>query len=339
MEIKFLQSISQINSAEYQQFHKQASGSIFYDYRFLLAVEERPLLPHLKTYYLTAQQGDELLGWLPVYLQTDVDPFEVLTASLGYPFNPDTRALFSHVMHVSDSAVLHTGDPAQTLPALLTALDDLAQKEHVLSYGLLNLTVENTSVIQQYASEWQTNFMWNRFSCNLRPFCNLEQIIAGLNAEGRREANRQLRKFKQSSGEIHWLPVSAVNLFEITDLCQQTTARNGTPHYYPPEAMRHLLQRTAAFTRIVEVRQQGRLAGIGIVFIDGKKMHLWAVGMDYSAADFSPYTLLYLDMYSWALANEIETFEAGRTTQRIKERLGFSAVPLYAMTKKRGPCV
>ncbi|WMY75964.1 GNAT family N-acetyltransferase [Buttiauxella selenatireducens] len=339
MEIKCLQSITQINPVAYQRFHQQASGNIFYDYLFLLALEEQPLLPHLKNYYLTVQEDNELRGWLPVYLQTDVDPFGVLTASLNYPFNSNTRALFSHAMHVSDSAVLHTGDPEQVFSALLTALDDLAQEEQVQPYGLLNLTDENTNSIQHHSSGWQKNFMWNRFSCDLRPFNHQEQVIARLNADGRREANRQLRKFKQSGGEIHWLPVSAVDLYEVTELCQQTTTRNGTPHYYPPEAVRHLLQRTEAFTRIVEIRQQGRLAGVGIVFIDGKKLHLWAVGMNYAGADFSPYTLLYLDMYSYALANGIETLEAGRTTQRIKERLGFSAVPLYSMTKRRGACV
>ncbi|MDE9437865.1 GNAT family N-acetyltransferase [Xenorhabdus bovienii] len=339
MKIKCLHSITQIDTTAYQYFHQQARGGIFYDYRFLLALEERPLLPHLKTYYLIAQQDNELRGFLPVYLQTDVDPFGVLTASLGYPFNAETRVLFSHAMHVSDSALLHTGDPAQTLPALLTALDYLAQEERVLSYGLLNLTVGNASNIQQYASGWQNSFMWNRFSCDLRPFSGLEQIISELNAEGRREANRQLRKFNQSGGEIHWLPVSAVDLHKVTALCQQTTARNGTPHYYPPEAVRNLLQRTENFTRIVEIRQNRQLAGIGIIFIDGKKLHLWAVGMDYAVADFSPYTLLYLDIYSYALANGIETIEAGRTTQRIKERLGFNAIPLYSMTKRRGTCV
>ncbi|MCI4187325.1 GNAT family N-acetyltransferase [Dickeya dianthicola] len=336
MEIKCLQSITQIDTTAFQCFHRQANGSIFYDYRFLLALEERPLLPHLKTYYLIAQKDDALRGFLPVYLQTDVDPFGVLTASLGYPFDADTRALFSHVMHVSDSALLHTDDSSQIFPALLTALDTLAQEERVLSYGLLNLTAGNAEDICRYSPEWQNNFMWNRFSCDLRPFSNLEQIIAGLNAEGRREANRQKRKFEQSGGEVRWLPVSAANLHEVTALCQQTTARNGTPRYYPPESVSHLLQRTEAFTRIVEIRQNGRLAGIGIVFIDGKKLHLWAVGMDYSVADFSPYTLLYLDMYRFALANGIETLEAGRTTQRIKERLGFSAVPLYSVTKRRG---
>ncbi|CAI1163750.1 GNAT family N-acetyltransferase [Serratia entomophila] len=339
MEIKCLQSITQIDAAIYQRFHRQANGSVFYDYHFLLALEERPLLPHLKTYYLVAQQDNALRGWLPVYLQTDVDPFGVLTASLGYPFDADTRALFSHVMHVSDSVLLHTGDPAQIFPPLFTALEALAKEERVLSYGLLNLTAKNVDGIQQYVSGWQNNFMWNRFSCDLRSFTSLEQIIAGLNAEGRREANRQKRKFEQSGGEIRWLPVHAVDLHEITALCQQTSARNGTPHYYPPEAVRHLLQRTEAFTRIVELRQSGRLAGIGIVFIDGRKLHLWAVGMDYAAADFSPYTLLYLDMYRFGLANGIEMLEAGRTTQRIKERLGFSAVPLYSVTKRRGDYV
>lgn len=335
MDVKCLKSITQIDQTIYQRFQQKAGGSIFYDYHFLLALEERPLLPHLKTYYLLAQEGDELLGWLPTYLQTDVDPFGVLATSLGHQFDVDARALFSHAMHVSDSTLLHTRDGQEVIPSLLSALDILAQEEQVLSHGLLNLIESNAYRLQTGSVGWQVNFMWNRFSCDLGAFHSVEQIIAGLNADGRREANRQIRKFNKACGEIQWLPVSAVDLNEVTALCQHTSARNGTPNYYPPEAVCHLLQRTKEFARIIEIRQEGRLAGVGIIFLDGNKLHLWAVGMDYDAAHFSPYTMLYIDIYRFALAHGIEILEAGRTTQRIKERLGFSAVPLYSMTKKR----
>lgn len=334
MEINTLRSLTQLDAGRYQRFHQRAGGSVFYQYPFLLALEERPLLPHLKTGYLLAEEQGELVGLLPFWLQTNVDPFGVLSSSLGCCFDAKARALFSHVMHVSDSQLLCCGDAQQVVPALLSALDDAAREERVLAYGLLNMTNEHVRALEPHSSGWQVNFMWNRFSRDLRAGETLEQIIAGLNGEGRREANRQLRKFYQADGQIAWRRVEEVNLHEVTTLCQQTSARNGTPHYYPPEAVRYLLQRCQAFTRIVEVRQQGRLAGIGIVFLEEKKLHLWAVGMDYAAADFSPYTLLYLDLYRFALAHDITTLEAGRTTQRIKERLGFNAVPLYSMTKK-----
>lgn len=334
MEIKCLHSLTQIDAARYQRFHQRAGGSVFYHYAFLQALEEQPLLPHLKTWYLLAEEQGELVGWLPVWLQKNVDPFGVLSASLGCRFDAEARALFSHVMHVSDSRLLCCGDPQRIMSALLTGLDEAAHEEQVLAYGLLNLTGAHAGALQRCGSGWQTHFMWNRFSRELSADESLEQIVATLNAEGRREANRQLRKFQQADGQIRWRRVEEVDLHEVTALCQQTSARNGTPHYYPPQAVQHLLRRCEAFTRIVEIRQQGRLAGIGMVFLDGQKLHLWAVGMDYAAADFSPYTLLYLDIYRFALAHGITTLEAGRTTQRIKERLGFRAVPLYSMTKR-----
>ena len=334
MEIKLLRSLTQLDAGRYQRFHRRAGGSVFYHYAFLLALEQQPLLPHLKTGYLLAEEQGELVGWLPFWLQTNVDPFGVLSSSLGCCFDAEARALFSHVMHVSDSRLLCCGDAPQVVPALLSALDEVAREERVLAYGLLNLTHEHAQALAPHGSGWQVNFMWNRFSRDLRADTSLEQIIAGLNAEGRREANRQLRKFYQADGQICWRRVEETDLHEVTAFCQQTSARNGTPHYYPPDAVRHLLQRCQAFTRIVEIRQQGRLAGVGIVFLEENKLHLWAVGMDYAAADFSPYTLLYLDLYRFALAHGIATLEAGRTTQRIKERLGLNAVPLYSMTKK-----
>lgn len=334
MEIKCLCSLTQIDATHYQRFHQRTGGSVFYHYAFLQALEEQPLLPHLKTWYLLAEEQGELVGWLPVWLQQNVDPFGVLSDSLGCRFDAEARALFSHVMHVSDSRLLCSGDPQRIIPPLLDALETAAREEQVLAYGLLNLTGTHAEALQRYGDGWQSCFMWNRFSRELRADETLEQIIATLNAEGRREANRQRRKFQQANGEIAWRRVDEVNLEEVTALCQQTSARNGTPHYYPPQAVQHLLRRCEAFTRIVEIRQRGRLAGVGIIFLEAQKLHFWAVGMDYAAADFSPYTLLYLDIYRFALAHGITTLEAGRTTQRIKERLGFHAVPLYSMTKR-----
>lgn len=334
MEVKCLQSIKQIDINIYLEFFDTVKASIFYDYHFLLALEEKPLLPHLKTYYFSVQENGVLLGFLPIYVQTHVDPFGVLSESLNYEFENNTVAIFSHAMHVSDSCIPHVKENPQVIEVLLNALERLAEKKKVSFYGLLNLTAENIDVIQPHAIGWQVNSMWNRFSLDLRNFSTVKEIVSQLSADGRREANRQLRKFEQYKGEINWLSIGNVDLKEVARLCRETTIRNGTPYYYPPEAMCHLLEHSSAFTRIVEVRQQGVLAGVGIVFIDNHKLHLWAVGMDYTVASFSPYTLLYLDIYRFALENKINTIEAGRTTQRIKERLGLNSIPLYSITKK-----
>lgn len=332
MKITYLQSMMQIDRSAYERFYKRVNGTIFYDYAFLLALEEKPLLPHLKTFYLLAQEDSEIVGWLPVWLQTNVDPFKVLSTSLGYPFTISDRALFSHVMHVSDSQLLCLGNGPQA--ALLGALSELAKEERVLSHGLLNLTANNAQTYRTHFPGSEINFMWNRFTLDLRPFSTQEEVIAAMNADGRHEANRQRRNFYKAGGSIEWRAVHEVDLHAAAVLCQQTTERNGTPHYYPLDAVTNLLLRCADFTRVVEIRQQGRLAGVGFVFFQRETLWLWAVGMDYAAADFSPYTLLYLDIYRYALAHNIAFIEAGRTTQRIKERLGFHAVPLYSLTRK-----
>jgi hypothetical protein len=47
--------------------------------------------------------------------------------------------------------------------------------------------------------------------------------------------------------------------------------------------------------------------------------------------EYSPYTILYVNLYKYAILNNYKTIEVGRTTQSIKERLGFSAVPLQSI--------
>lgn len=335
MLVRCLNSITDIEIESYKLFRKETKSSIFYDYNFLLALEEKPLLPQLKFYYLVAFEHDKIIGFLPIYLQVNVDPFGVLSDSLGYRFEKDTRALFSHVMHVSDSNLLTVKTNSSLIAQeIICELDRIAEENNVLSHGIINIARHNADKLQNYSSDWNCNFMWNRFSLDLQGITQVEEVIQNLSGRSRREVHRQMRIYSDSNGEINWLRVHDVNLAEVTALCEKTTIKNGTPHYYPPQAVTNLVMRCSDFTRIVEIRQNGLLAGVCIVFLDGEKMHLWAGGMDYDACDFSPYTLLYIDVYRYALENKILRIEAGRTNQKVKERLGFSPIPLYSLTKK-----
>lgn len=335
MLVRNFSSIIDINKELYCSFLKDINGSIFYDYNFLLALEENPLLPNLSYYYIVIFDCNSIVGFLPAYLQVDVDPFGVLSDSLGYKLERESRAIFSHVMHVSDSNILTRQLNSNIITeVLINELDRLSKVNDVLSYGMINITNINIEKLLPYSSGWDCNFMWNRFGLDLQSFNDVEDIIQNLSGRSRREVNRQIRIYSESNGEIRWLHVKDADLEQVTSLCEKTTIKNGTPNYYPKKSVANLLKRCSDFTRIVEIRQNGLLAGVCIIFLDGDKIHLWAGGMDYEVADFSPYTLLFLDVYRYSLDNNIRFIEAGRTNQKVKERLGLIPTPLYSITKK-----
>jgi predicted N-acyltransferase len=62
-----------------------------------------------------------------------------------------------------------------------------------------------------------------------------------------------------------------------------------------------------------------------------KKLHLWACGMQYNQVLFSPYVMAFFTAFQYAFKNNISIVEVGRTNGKMKEKLGFSPLPLYSI--------
>jgi hypothetical protein len=132
---------------------------------------------------------------------------------------------------------------------------------------------------------------------------------------------------------VEWKKIRDTDLEAIIDLIYQTTDKYGTGAYYPKTPMYNFLKSCDDIAIVIEIKFTDKRVGAGIVFLDNDTLHFWAIGVNYKLTDYSPYTMLFVHLYQYALANNYKIIEVGRTNQAIKERLGFSAISLQSIIK------
>lgn len=333
IEVEILNSIEQMDEAEYRVFHHASGASFFYDWRFLCAAERSPLLAIKGAFYLLARENGRLVGFVPAYLQLvqTVDPFGLLARTADIQSDREQCALFSHAMHCFDSGVIVLlGASAED--ALAAALKALAIRLDAQYVGLLNVASDQAR--QQLAGQGlAVRYLVDRYFMDMTRFEDFGAVLKALPKDGRYEMTRQLRKFAAGSGGISLLsPPFDHRLEQLTELCQQTTARNGTPQYFPAQTLARFVRTCEGLIRLVVVEDQGVVVGGLICFLDGTLMCIWSAGMRYDLTDYSPYTVSFAYAYEWALGAGIDTIEAGRLNARIKTRLGLQPLPLYSAT-------
>jgi predicted N-acyltransferase len=335
--INIYSSIKQISQEEYEQLHLYRNGTVFYDWRFLLAAEQSPLLAVKKTYYLVAYHHGKLLALLPVYLQdlAVVDPFRRLAENAGVYDQGNDTGLFSHIMHCYDSMIPSRESSPELYKALFFRLRELAIEEGARYFGLLNVCEPS---LLQHASELalNINFMLDRWYIDLTEYDDFEHFVEKLPADGRREMRRQLRKFDPKKCTLSMLsPPFDERLEQLTELCHQTTARLGTPQYFPAAPLAHFCRLCGDLIRLSLVEYEGALIGGVICFRQKDTLHIWSAGMRYDLVEFSPYTLAFAHAYQYAFAQGFARVEGGRLNEKIKTRLGFRPERLYAITSDR----
>lgn len=335
IQVAVYNRLDDINYSSYYKFYKNIKASIFYSWEFLLAVEKFPLLPTVKVFYIVATNGDELVGFLPLYLQRNIDPFNVLSKSTGYLFTKDTCGLFSHIMHVSDSKIL-TLDTFQDnliVDKILVCMKDIQLNEKIECCGILNIEINclNYTVDIFNKHDFKINLMWSRYKTDVSKYRKLSEIIHNLPRSGRQEVNRQIRKYNLTESSVEWKSIREMDLNVVVDLIYDTTDKYGTGAYYPKEMMFKFLTNCDKIAKIIEIKCCNHVVGVGVVFLDNDTLHFWALGVNYTIPNYSPYTILYVHLYKYAISNNYNTIEVGRTTQSIKERLGFSAIPLQSI--------
>lgn len=336
VQVEIRQSLDDTFKEEYQSFLQASGASFFYDWKFLRAAERSPLLPVDGTYYLLARDEGRLVSFLPAYLQrvSTVDPFGLLARTAGIAGDGGQRALFSHVMHCFDTTVIGIPGSSDPLPALMQALKQLARDIDARYTGLLNVA-ESGLLGQLSDHELAVRHLVDRYFLDLTPFTSFDELLLALPKEGRYEMNRQLRKFDAGEGTVTVLePPFDHRLEQLAALCQQTTARNGTPQYFPADALAGFVRICGDLARLVVVEKHDTIAGGFICFVDKRLVCVWSAGMRYDLTDYSPYTVSFAHVYRWSMANGIATVEAGRLNERIKLRLGLKPLPLYSATSE-----
>ncbi|ALN55886.1 oxidoreductase [Lysobacter enzymogenes] len=334
--IEVFDSLERVDRRSYQTLHDASRASLFYDWRFLLAAERSPLLPTQKTLYLCAYDGDELAGCLPAYLQrlAAVDPLGLLARAAQVRDAGGESGLFSHMMHCWDSSVPCLETAGGVREALLDALLDVAAREGAAYAGLLNLG----EAARAGGSRLRLHPLVERYDAQLGLFDDFDHYVRALPSDGRAEMRRQLRKFEASGASAQVLaPPFDDRLEQVCELCFRTTARRGTPHYFPAAPLARFVRLCGDLARLVLIQAQGRVISGMIGWQRRDTFCLWSAGVTYDQSDFSPYTICFAAAFRHAFAHGLQRFEGGRLNERIKRRLGLSPVPLRCAIARLAP--
>jgi len=334
LRVDIVESLDRIDSGVYQSFFAKSGASLYYDARFLRAAEFSPLLPVERVYYLIVWDGDRIVAFLPTYLQKmkTVDPLGVLTRTAALKDDGDDFSLFSHIMHCFDSAIPATNDIEEVLPLLLDVFANLAMEAGARYFGVLN--VRNSPLLAAArAAGMRVEYMVDSYYVDLAPFSGFHQFVDAFPADGRREMHRQWRKFSASGATARVAaPPFNHQLKELATLCQSTTARKGTPDYFPVEPLLEFCQICGDLVRLSLVEVDGKLISGLICFEQSGIFHIWSAGMVYDRTDFSPYSISFAAAYQHAFEHGLRRVEGGRLNARIKTRLGLQPCALYSIT-------
>ncbi|HDJ1441862.1 TPA: GNAT family N-acetyltransferase [Serratia rubidaea] len=338
--IETLYSLEQINEREYREFHDLCGAPLFYDWRFLQAAENSPLLPVKATYYLTMRIGGKITAFMPIYLQRMdiVDPFKVLEQKADMYNSGDDYGLFSHVMHCFNSTILNSSDDPNVYYELMLCAREMGEAVGARYFGLLN--VEPSPLLtQSKQTSMQVNYMFDRYYVDLPNFSHFNHFVECLPYDGRGEMRRQMRKFTNSGARASIVaPPFDQRLEQLCELCFQTTARHGTPQYFPARPLASFCRQCGDLIRLNLIERDGELLAGMVCFQEQGRLHLWSAGMKYEGLGFSPYTICFANAYQYAFEQGLQRVEAGRLNAKIKTRLGLQPLPLYAVTSRTPLC-
>jgi predicted N-acyltransferase len=332
LTIETVDTLERVNAQAYQAFHAASGAPAFYDWRMLLAVERSPLLPAERTFYLCAREGGSLVGFLPAYLQrlAVVDPLGLLAKTAGVHDAGGEHGLFSHMMHCWETTIPGTDAGGRAHAELMRALRRLGAEVGASHTGLLN--VGDVAWMPLLADcGFVVRPMVDRWVLDLDRFGDFEQLVRELPIDGRQEMNRQLRKFAASAATATVLAPPFGDVLERQcELCFETTARRGTPHYFPAGPLARFVRQCGDLARLIVVESDGHLIGGCICYRQRDTLHVWSAGVAYDRSEFSPYTIFFATAYRYAFEHGLRRIEAGRLNERIKQRLGLVPLPLYS---------
>ncbi|MFS0825684.1 GNAT family N-acetyltransferase [Pseudomonas phoenicis] len=329
-QIKIISDFSLLPLNEITALNTVMDTPFFYDVRFLEAAHYWPLLPILKAYYILAYSNTVLVGFTVVYTQISADPFGSLAHATGRNFN-EGLACMGHIMHCYETEVIVSIEQGNSIRrAILKSIRNLGSALGAKHVGLINVT--NRKLLLAGALEnYQTRFIWDRYLMEIDQIQSVEDYIASLPADGRREMNRQRRKFQASRAHTSTQKIDMSDLVQISELVWSTSARHGTPNYYPKAMLKPFLEACGKMTRFVTVHEHDLILGVMVCFVHNKNFHVWAAGMSYDRADFSPYSICMLEAFRYAKQEKLQVIEIGRTNHKIKTRMGFKAKKLFSL--------
>lgn len=303
---------------------RQQQLPVFYSHTFLTAYERHPLTKIDAFRYLVVRRGGRAVAVLPAYLQHDPDPLGCLAGA--YPEAAGQPALLSHSWHCYDARL---GEPS-LVPEVMAALRELAAELGAPWFGLVNVEQDGPTALALAAAGLPVRHLVDRFNADLGGLGDLDQYLARSVA---RRTRHNLQRYQRRAAEHgvtrQVVPITDLDLAEVTALCDRSARKHGSDRFYPEGVFEAFLAMVAPVTRAVVVRQRGRLVAVGVVLLDDERLHCWAAGVDYHVdGNFSPYQLMFGDAIGLALRLRRPTVEGGRGNAEFKLRYGLRPRPL-----------
>ncbi len=297
---------------------------VFYEHAYVRAYEQVPLTNADYSGCFLVRDGGQLVGVLPVHLQSAPNPLRGLHEA--YPEARGASVLLSHTWHCYDA---HVPATAEVLPLLLDAMATAASMFGAHWYGFVNVQRGNALSQGLRAAGLPARHLTDRWATGLTTY---ENYLAKLGIRARANLRRNERRSREADVTVEVLPADHAALDEISRLCTKTAIRFDRSGFYPGSTFTRFVTALGDLVHVIEVRQHRKLVAAGVCLADATRFHTWTCGVDYAVdGRYSPYGVLFAESVKLAIRLGKTTLEGGRDNAAFKRRHGLSPRHLDAV--------
>lgn len=338
MQVMVYDDIENVPGQDWDDVITRSAAPVFYRHRYLLAHARSGVSTPLASRFVIvrASRTGPALAVCPATVQQPADPLGVLTANVA-GFAQHDRCLLSHVWQCYDT-VLPAIDPAAARCAA-DSLAELARDAAAQWYGFVNVGEASMAGIRHALGPAAvTAEIDERFRMDLSPLSTFDDYLATLTRNPARNLRRYLRRAADRSVTVARRPAQDAALDEAISLIRVTAERHGNTGMYPDGPFQNFVRRLGELVVAVEIRDRGRLVGVGLCLLDEQRFHLWTAGAaEVDEALYSSYGLVFAEAMRAAVDSGKTVLEGGRRNREYKERHGLVRVPLHAVLARTGP--
>jgi uncharacterized protein len=231
LTIKVYNSFEEISLDKYFSFFEKNCFNIFYHPDFLISCEKFPLLKNELTFYIVVYEEDNIVGFIPLYLQKNIDPFLVLEQITGNNYSIKEN-IVSHTMHCPSSMILVDNNDKNITNMIVDKIINIEKKQNT-SIVIINTSHKDTISYFRKKGK-QITYMWGNFYKNVSSYNNLDELIQQTNSKGRKLFRQNIKKLKANKNiNIRIESIDNININNSVKLCHLTAKKYGTEIYYP----------------------------------------------------------------------------------------------------------
>jgi predicted N-acyltransferase len=324
VRVEFSSSIRKVDAAEWDSVVHAGDAPVFYEHAYVSAYEQVPLTNTDYSGCFLVRDGGQLVGVLPVHLQSAPNPLRGLHEA--YPEARGAAVLLSHTWHCYDA---HVPATAEVLPLLLDAMATAASMFGARWYGFVNVQRGNALSQGLRAAGLPARHLTDRWATGLTTY---ENYLAKLGIRARANLRRNERRSREADVTVEVLPADHAALDEISRLCTKTAIRFDSSGFYPGSTFTRFVTALGDLVHVIEVRQHRKLVAAGVCLADATRFHTWTCGVDYAVdGRYSPYGVLFAESVKLAIRLGKTTLEGGRDNAAFKRRYGLSPRHLDAV--------